>query len=84
MRNREEWMNKASDPLLELLDEDDMALPPKTILINFKRKLSDPPSRSTLFRAIEDLEENGYIERYPTAETHYVITDKGREYLRGN
>ena len=83
MRHRESWMNKATDPILELLDDTDMALPPKTMKVNFRRFLEDYPSESTVDRAIRDLRENGYIERYPTAETHYEITDKGREYLRG-
>ena len=84
MRNREQWMNKATDPVLELLEETDLALPPKTIIVNLKRKLKDPPSRPTVFRALDDLLEYGYVERYPTAETHYLVTDKGREYLQGD
>lgn len=77
-------MNKATDPVLELLAETGLALPPKTMLVNFNRKLNDPPSRSTVFRAVSDLQAHGYIEKYPAAETHYVITDEGRSYLRGD
>jgi DNA-binding PadR family transcriptional regulator len=76
-------MNKATDPILELLDESDMALPPKTMKVNFKRFLDDYPSDTTVDRAIKNLRERGWIKKYPTAETHYVITDKGREYLSG-
>jgi len=83
MRNREDWMNIATDPVLELLYESGLALRPKEIEVNIKRKIDDAPSRPSIERALKALEENGYVERYPNAEAMYIITDRGIEYLEG-
>jgi DNA-binding PadR family transcriptional regulator len=83
MRLREKWMNKATDPILELLDESGLALPPKAILVNLQRMMEDAPSRPTVFRALDELEDHGYIETLPISGTYYVITGRGRDYIRG-
>lgn len=76
-------MNKASEPILELLAESGLALPPKTILLNLERELDDAPGRSTVFRAFEPLEDRGYIVDVSESGSYYIITDKGRAYLSG-
>lgn len=81
MRDRAEWMNKATIPILELLAESDLALPGGTIVVNLNRKLSDSPGRATVFRALDPLQEQGLIEPLESKNTHYVITDRGRAYL---
>ena len=77
-------MNKASIPILELLAESDLALPASTITHNLNRILTDAPSRATVFRAIEPLEEHGLIRPTGGDSTHYEITAKGRAYLAGD
>ncbi len=83
MRRREEWMNKASEPILELLADTGLALPPKAIEVNLERLQNDPPSRSSIFNAFEPLVEHGYIENIADSGSYYVITDTGRAYLQG-
>ncbi|WP_433630551.1 winged-helix domain-containing protein [Halomicrococcus sp. NG-SE-24] len=76
-------MNKASIPILELLDESELSLPAPTITHNLERKLSDAPSRATVFRALRPLEEHELIRATGGDSTHYEITDKGQAYLNG-
>ncbi len=75
------WMNKASEPVLELLAESGLALPPKAINVNLSRIMDDPPGRTTIFRAYEPLEDHGFIETLDVDGTYYIITDRGRAYL---
>lgn len=84
MRKRAEWMNIAVDPVLELLDETDLALPPGVIHYNLTRKMNNAPSRASISRAIDDLETYGLITKPDDANTYYHITDTGRHYLHGN
>jgi len=76
-------MNKATDPVLELLEDSGLALPPNAIIVNVQRGLSDPPSEPTFYRTLGPLEENGFIETIPEREKFYRITEKGRRYLAG-
>jgi DNA-binding PadR family transcriptional regulator len=77
-------MNKASEPILELLEDSGLALPPTTILVNLRREMDDAPAESTLYRAFGPLLENGYIQDVGENGTYYVITEKGRSYLYDN
>lgn len=77
-------MNRASDPVLELLDESDLALSPGVITYNLQQKLADAPSRSSITRTITELEDHDFIRKPPGAKTYYEITDHGRAYLEGN
>ncbi len=81
MRRRLKWMNKASEPVLDLLADSGLALPPKTILVNLDRKMDDSPGRSTVYRAFDDLLDHGMIDTVDVDGTYYVITDRGRAYL---
>lgn len=83
-RRRGRWMNKATDPILELLFEIDIAVSPNAIIFELNRSLDDPPGRSTVYRAFKELESRNYIVR-PQGEdgTLIEITERGREYLQG-
>ncbi len=76
-------MNKASEPILELLDESGIALSPSTIVVNLNIELDNSPARSTIYKAFDPLLENGFIEKADVDGTYYRITPLGREYLRG-
>lgn len=84
MRKPASWMNKAADPVLEFLDEHGLALPVGAIVYNLQRELNDPPSESTIKRAVYELEDYGLVEKPANANTYYQITDLGRSYLAGN
>jgi len=81
MRRRLTWMNKASEPILDLLDYADVALPPSAIVVNLDREYDDAPGRSTIYRAFDGLLEKGMIRTLDVEGTYYVITDLGRAYL---
>jgi len=74
-------MNKASEPILDLLDYADVALPPSAIVVNLDREYDDSPARSTIYRAFDGLLEKGLIRTLDEEGTYYVITDLGRRYL---
>ncbi len=76
----EEWKNSATDPIINLLSESDVAISPGGITANLEYKLERPPSRSTVTRAIRGLRNKGYIEKIDGSKTYYMITDAGREY----
>lgn len=77
-RKRGPWMNKASDPVLEFLDDHEIAVPTSVLDIELEA------SRATISRAVSDLEKYGLIEAHPEYTTHYRITKKGRAYLEGD
>ena len=83
MRKRADWMNTACDPVLELLADSDLALPPGAIAYNLEQRMGTAPLRSTITRAIDVLAEYGLIQQAPGSKTYYEITDNGRQYLAG-
>lgn len=83
MRDRAEWMNKASIPVLELLAEADVALSAGSIVHNLQVDLTDAPSRATIYRALDPLEEHGLVGEEGEKSSHYRITSEGRAYLEG-
>lgn len=80
-------MNSASEPVLELLDECNIWLTRSSIIFNLEQMGGDPPSKSTVYRAIDPLVKHGLLEENdPSGERfsiHYSITDLGREFLEG-
>jgi len=74
-------MNKASEPVLSLLEHADVALPPSAIVVNLNRIHDDAPARSTVYRAFDGLLEHELIRTLDIDGTYYVITDRGRAYL---
>ena len=77
-------MNRASEPLLELLDDSGVAMNPTGIIFELGDRLDDPPGRSTIYRAIDSLISAGYIERPVEDKALYRITNRGREWLAGD
>ena len=80
MRDREGWMNRAVDPVLDLLAESGVSLSVPTIQHNLELRMTDPPSRTTIYNALDDLEEHGYVESTGGNTEHYRIAQKGEEY----
>lgn len=78
-------MNTASESVLELLNSAEHPLPAVSIVFILKQELTDPPSRPTIYRAVEPLVAHGLVERLDNADgaDHYRITDRGRAYLAG-
>jgi DNA-binding PadR family transcriptional regulator len=83
MRKRAEWMNPATDPVLEILAESELALTAGVLNHNIDREFADPPSRSSVYRTVDSLREYGLIETSLDTDNYYVITDLGRRYLAG-
>lgn len=85
MRNRRDWMNKAVDPILELLNES-LVLNAQSIYFTLKDRsesAEDAPGRTTVYRAIERLEEHNYVQSIDENDSYYKITDQGIRYLEG-
>lgn len=77
------WENSATRPVLNLLDESNVAISPGGITLNLQLRMQRPPSRSTVTRAIEQLLNRDLIEKPDETKTYYQITDEGRRYLSG-
>lgn len=73
-------MNRAVDPVLDLLSESGISLSGPTIQHNLELRMTAPPGRSTIYSALNDLEEHGYIESTGGTSEHYRITEKGENY----
>jgi len=71
-------MNTASDPVLEFLDDKEIAVPIGVLDNELE------PSYQTIKRALDELEPRGYIERDDDYTSYFRITKKGREYLEGD
>ena len=70
-------MNKASDPVLEFLNEHDIGVPIGTLDNNINA------ARQTIDDALSELEDRGFVKRDENYSSHYRITDRGRKYLDG-
>lgn len=83
-RRRASWMRKGTDDILELLDELDVAVSSGAIIYELRRNDPDPIGESTVYRALDALEDREYIQRPRGEDTKLIeITERGREYLRG-
>jgi len=71
-------MNSATDPVLEFLDEHEIAVPIGVL----DTELS--PSYRTIKTALERLEEREYVTRHEEYSSYFEITDRGRAYLQGD
>lgn len=69
--------------VLELLGKSDLALPPKVIFLNLKKR-GATFERRTLTNYLNELEEEGYIEQAADTPNYWQITDEGRRYLLSN
>lgn len=84
MTENADWENSATRPVLNLLDEADVAISPGAITLNLELEMQRPPSRSTVTRALEQLQKRDLIEKPDENKTYYRITEKGRKYLAGD
>ena len=77
-RKRGQWMNSATDPVLEFLEDHNIAVP-----IGVLDNELDP-SYQTIKRALDELETYGFILRDENYTSYFRITEKGRQYLAGD
>lgn len=75
-------MTGNDDSILEYFHEHDVALPPTGLEINLNRE-GISISYSTILRRLKKLQEAGLVNKVREKEGYYAITEKGREYLRG-
>jgi DNA-binding PadR family transcriptional regulator len=80
-----QWMTRVDHLVLELLDEQGIALPPTAITLALEEEHGiNAPSNSQVARRLrEDLSYHGLVEQ-PYRERvrgYYLITDLGRRYL---
>ncbi|OYR83276.1 phage repressor protein [Halorubrum ezzemoulense] len=78
MRPVVSWMTKSDDAILELLDECEIAIPPRAIAFNIENV-----SQPTIDRRLPKLEGADLVERYDDPQGYTRITDRGRAYLAG-
>ena len=76
-RKRGQWMNSATDPILEFLDDHEIAVPIGVL----DNELG--PSYQTINDALEELEERQFVRRDENYSSHFRIADLGRAYLVG-
>lgn len=84
MRRRGRWMNAGCDPVLEILRDAEsvgLRLSRDNVLKNINLKLKGPPSKSTVYRSFDLLEEHGFIES--DSQELFSITEPGKQYLAG-
>ena len=72
------WIVRSDPPILELLDECDLALPPAVIHYNIDRV-----SHPTVKRRIAVMLEHDFVRKVDERGGYYRITDRGRAYLAG-
>lgn len=76
-----EWRNSATDTVLRLLSDSDLALSATSIIYNLDNQLERPPSRATVHRALSGALDAGLVHQPEGAL--YEITDTGRAYVAG-
>jgi repressor of nif and glnA expression len=76
-----DWKNSATEPVLRLLDDSDLALSATSIVYNLNKRLERPPSRATVHRALSGALDAELVHQPEGAL--YEITDTGRAYLAG-
>ena len=76
-RKRGQWMNSATDPVLEFLDDHEIAVPIGVL----DNELS--PSYQTINDALEELEKRQFVRRDENYSSHFRIAERGRAYLAG-
>jgi len=77
-----DWKNSATEPVLRLLADSDLALSATSIVYNLNKRLERPPSRATVHRALSGALDAGLVHQPEGAL--YEITDTGRKYLAGD
>lgn len=91
MRPRVHWMTETDDAVLEFLDSlgtpDDkpVAMNPTLVhrnIVSIRGKIDK--SDRTIARRMSVLNDAGLLEKEGEQGAHYILTDKGRAYLRGD
>lgn len=77
MRPRVEWMTRADDFILELLQEAGISANPSTIAFNIDY------DRRYVSQRCRELAENGLLKRVDEDKAMYRITELGERYLAG-
>lgn len=77
-RKRGQWMNSATDPVLEFLKDHNIAVP-----IGVLDNELDP-AYQTIKRALDELESHGFVTRDDNYSSYFRITEEGRQYLAGD
>lgn len=85
LRDRPDWFNKASEPILELLHDSTYPLNRSTVLSVLHLELEDAPSRGSVYSAFGPLVDHGLLVEIEGERntTLYSITERGRAYLAG-
>jgi len=83
MRPRVSWMTGSDDTILEFLDSNSLALPPRAIEYNVTSRSDADISYSTVNRRLKRLAKAGLVEKEYPEGGFYSITEKGRKYLAG-
>lgn len=84
MRKRARWMNKATDPILEMLRRgSDLFLSRSDVNYNIQRRPGDQPSKQTVYRAFDELERCGFVDVEDNGTPRYRIAKRGESYLDG-
>lgn len=81
MRPRHDWMGKYDTAILELLEETELALPPKVIAFNLEYLEVASPATSTVQRRLGILEQNEFVKKIDKKSGYYTISDQGEAYL---
>ncbi len=84
IRDRPEWANNATEPLLEVLYNSEYPLTMSSIQYATKLEYSDPPGRTSLYNTKSELLKHGYIDEHELqgpGSKLYSITSEGREFL---
>lgn len=97
MRKRGRWMNKATEPVLEVLNYSGDWRSTSDLIVNIKQQFADPPGDRTVYRALDDMVAYEYVGNAETTESHlaeqrefegygtyYRITDLGKAFLDGD
>jgi len=77
-------MNKATDPVLEVLDDAGVYMTRSAVNHNIQIHPGDQPARSTVYDAFDELVDHGLVEIDEGTATYYRITEEGRAYLEGD
>lgn len=79
------WMSRVDHLILELLDEQGIALPPTAVMLALReRDAINAPSKSHVARRLRDeLSYHGLVDQPHEGEVqgYYAITDLGQRYL---
>ena len=76
-------MTGYDEPILELLEDSGVALPPRGIEINL-HLIGIEVSNTTVHNRIKRLHENGLVDKVVDDAGYYALSEKGRAYLEGD